>query len=180
MFNRKYVIIIFSLLAMALLWPAAMVAAPPEPALSDSSIAIELPQAQDSFPVYNSYEWQEGVGPVSCPPQDPIAIFKYGTRTIISYVPLEFKADATFAFLWYELDEEGNIVGDEPIGVATVEATAGDAVPFGWLSLNKGASGIVGVLMVVQVGEDWESIAGGAYILAGNGVQAPEPGECPL
>ncbi len=185
MFNRRYVIIIFSVLAMTLLWPAAMVAAPPEPA-QPAVIAIELPQAQDDelFPMYSSYDWIElsdGLTvPDACPPQDPVAIFKYGTRTIYSYAPVYAKKDLSFAILWYELDDNGDVVGDEPIAVANFEGVEGDAIPFGALTLNQAASGNVGVIMAINDGSGWLNAAFGVYIIAKKGVTAPQPGKCPF
>ncbi len=180
MLNRKYAIIIFSVLAVALLWPAAMVAAPPDPAPLDS-VSVEAPQAQtDLFPLYSSYDWVKDVGPADCPDQDPFPVFKYGTRNIYSYAPIYAKKDQLFGVLWYELDNKGKIIGEDPIAAATAEIKAGDALPFGLLTLNQAASGNVGVFMMSKSGKRWIDVASGVYVIAKRGVKVPQPGVCPV
>lgn len=139
------------------------------------------PQPQDEFPVYSSYDWVEGNvtgGPSLCP--DP-AVFRYGTRVVYSYVPIEFNTDVDVAFMWFELDDEGNLVSEDPIAVTEpFVAAEGDYLPFGELSFTSDVSGNVAALMMVNDGEDWVMAAFGIYIIAGPGVEVPEPGDCPL
>ncbi len=170
--RRSILMMVLVAVAVAgLLWPATMIAAP---------------SVQDLFPLYSSYDWvqlKEGLtGPSSCPPQDPFPIFRFGTRDVFTYAAIQAKSDQTFGFLWYELDDQGNPVSDEPIAAVTSEAKAGDLLPYGVLSFTQNVSGNVGVVMVsadAKSGE-WNPVANGIFVLAAKGAKVPEPAECPL
>jgi hypothetical protein len=113
--------------------------------------------------------------PVQCPsPQ----LFKNGTRTVYSYIPAEALQDISTVVFWYELDENGNVVGDEPVGVQEGVLGDGDLFVFNY-SYNKGTTGYFAPVLLIQENGDWYWIAMGFYKLLDSSSEAPEPIECP-
>jgi len=182
MLNHKYLIVLWAVFALVMLWPASLVAAPPEPAADQAPVeALSPSQQSEPFLLYSSYEWTDKTGPQSCPPQDPFPIFRFGTRDVFNYGAITAKEDIVFGFLWYELDEEGQVVGEDPIAAVTAEAKAGDTLPFGLISFTQDVAGNVGVVMMSQNSAgDWDPVATGVFMLAAKGAKAPKPSECPL
>jgi hypothetical protein len=81
--------------------------------------------------------------------------------------------------LWYEVDDNGEPVGD-PIASGQAVLTA-NTIPMAWIELEKGTNGIFGVYMFAASGEeDWVLLGNGLFGIAYPGAKVPEPGVCPL
>lgn len=174
--HPKIIKALFLALALLLLWPLVMVAAPAEP-IRPAANLLALPPAaakDEPFYMYSSYEWTAN-GPARCP--DPPA-FKAGTRKVYSYIPGTLNQDTSVAVLWYEVDDNGEPVGD-PVASAQAVLTA-DTIPMASLELGKGTKGIFGVYMFAENGEDWVLLGNGLFGIAYPGAKVPEPGACPL
>ncbi|MBN1995137.1 MAG: hypothetical protein JW953_20770 [Anaerolineae bacterium] len=158
------------------LWPAALAAAPTEPAPLDYPL-LEIPRAQgEPFQMASSYEWSAETGPAQCP--DP-PLFKNGTRVVYSYIPGILNQQVEAVVLWYELDENGNPTTKDPIASGQA-VLAANTMPNASLSFGKGAKGIFGAYMFVQDGSEWVLFGTAIFGIAYPGVEAPAPGACPL
>jgi len=137
------------------------------------------PMFQDEVPwMPSSYEITVAGLPSKCP--DP-AFFKSGTRTIYSYIPGRANQDIAIFVAWYELDDKGNVVSDEPFTVAQGILKTGE-IPSVFAKYPANAVGNVQVVMLVQSPDDgeWAYLGAGTYRLASASEKVPEPGECPV
>lgn len=167
--------IILAVTVACLLSPAALAAMSFEPAPSSDSKS-ELAQSGNASTMYSSYNFDNS-GPSNCPfPQR----FRADTRRVYSYAPVEFVRDVQAAILWYELDNEGNFISNDPFAVSTFFAAEGTFFPYGFLSFNSNVSGNVAVFLVSDSGSGFVTEAVGAYRIVSSEESAPEPGSCPL
>lgn len=135
-----------------------------------------VPHKQNLLFMVSGYEINENGFVAQCPnPQ----LFKNGTRTVYSYIPAEATDNVSTIVLWYELDENGNLAKEEPIGVQETVLGGGELFVFDY-SFNQGTTGQYAPLLVVQADDgEWYYIAVGWYRLLGPDDEAPQPIACP-
>jgi len=160
-------------------WPGAA-AAQRSFGSSDTAVLQLMPvlQGEEEFlPIYSSYDWSDEAGPEGCP--DP-AIFKYGTRTVHTYVPVVLTKKMTVVAAVWELDEDGKFKTEDPLAANKVVFKA-NTMPHASFSFKKGTTGAFGVLYLVEVKKKkWAVYAAGAFGIMSKGKKAPQPGECIL
>ncbi len=158
--------IVASLLAGAvlLLWQTALLAASPKAANGDI------------YYMFSSYEWTNK-GPSMCP--KPPEVFKYGTLKVNSYLPASAKQDIPTIIAWYELDKDGNVVGEDPLAVGQYVIESDQVFSF-YVSFPEGTTGIFTPVMFVQVDNEWVLAAKGLFGIAKSGAKVDKPGECSL
>jgi hypothetical protein len=136
---------------------------------------VTIPNQVQLLFMVSSYGVDGSGLPVQCPSPP---LFKNGTRTVYSYIPAEALRDVSTAVLWFEVDDNGDMVGEDPIGVQEGVLEDGDMFIFNY-SFNKGTTGNFVPVLLVEKDGDWYIIAAGFYRLLDSGNEAPEPIGCP-
>lgn len=172
-------VLLASLTVIAMTMAGSTSSAMSAPPLDLETLRAAIPAAQgdDIILMVSAYGWGAN-GPEQCP-ADPI--FAAGTRVVYHYIPAILNQNVNAIMLWYELDDEGTPISDEPMATGQAVLYA-NSLPNGSISLGKGTQGLFGGFLFIEDtrADDWILAAVAYFIVAPPGYNAPQPAACPL